>query len=113
MSQLEEIRSALLALHKVLLEVVRRDHERAHGRLEPHAFLDALIRDPGLAWLRPLTTLIVAIDEAGDPADIASELRRLLSKSEVPDEFQQRYAAALHSSPELAYEHGVLMRALR
>jgi hypothetical protein len=113
MSQLEPIRPALLALHKTLLEVVRREHERAHGRLEAQAFLDALIRDPAFAWLRPLTTLIVAIDEADDPASIANELRQLLGASEAPDEFQQRYATALQSSPELAYEHGMLMRALR
>ncbi|HEY2732401.1 MAG TPA: hypothetical protein VGI70_00370 [Polyangiales bacterium] len=113
MSQLETIRSALLALHKALLEVVRREHERTHGRLPPQQFLDALIRDPALSWLRPLTTLLVAIDEADDLASIVTELQQLLGASSTPDEFQQRYAAALQASPELAYEHGALMRALR
>jgi hypothetical protein len=105
------LRAALLELHKTLLEVERRDYEKIHGRLTPQQFLDALLHDPGFAWLQPLTTLLVALDELEDTP--LPELRRLLGASPQPDAFQQRYATALDRSPELAYAHGTLMRALR
>jgi hypothetical protein len=105
------LRAALLELHKTLLEVERRDYEKAHGRLTPQQFLDGLLHNPTFAWLQPLTTLLVALDEMEDAS--LAELRSLLDASEQPDEFQQRYTAALQRSPELAYAHGVLMRALR
>jgi hypothetical protein len=106
-----ELRAALLELHKTLLEVERRDYEKAHGRLTPQQFLDALLHNPTFAWLQPLTTLMVALDE-GDDASL-TQLRGLFDASEQPDAFQQRYVPALHRSPDLAYAHGVLMRALR
>ena len=108
------LRTALLEVHKTLLEVERREHEKHHGRLTPHAFLDTLLHDPAFAWLQPLTTLIVALDEADLTLEegTVAELRFMLGAADHPNDFQERYAAALQRSPELAYAHGVLMRAL-
>jgi hypothetical protein len=106
-----EKRAALLELHKTLLEVERRDYEKEHGRLTPQQFLDALLHNPTFAWLQPLTTLLVTLDEVEDES--LAQLRSVLDASEQPDEFQQKYTAALQRSPELAYAHGVVMRALR
>jgi hypothetical protein len=106
------VHDALLELHKTLLEAERREHERHHGRLTPHQFLNALLHDPSLAWLRPLTTLLASFAEADSDEAHRQQLRNLLTPTESPNDFQQHYKAALHRSPELAYAHGALMRAL-
>jgi|WetSurMetagenome_2_1015567.scaffolds.fasta_scaffold1067811_1 hypothetical protein len=112
--QAPELHASLLALHKSLLEAERREYEKHHGRLTPHQFLDALLHNPTFAWLQPLTTLLVALDEADAEAKAScvSELRELLGSADPPNDFHQRYAAAVQRSPELAFAHGVLMRAL-
>ena len=101
----------LLGLHKALLAWERLSYERMHGRLSDGEFLDALTKDPWLAWINPLTTLIAASEEF-DAAEISQRLRRLLVADPAGDEFQQRYAAALQQSPDVVMAHAALMRAL-
>src|SRR3954466_16130054 len=58
------LRKSLLHLHKTLLEWERAGYERIHGRASPGTLLTALMNDPQFAWLRPLSELIVRIDES-------------------------------------------------
>ena len=60
MKPLEGLRNPLLDLHRALLE-----SERAPGQ-SPAEFLQALIGDPQLEWLKPLTTLVSSLDELLD-----------------------------------------------
>ena len=61
---LTELRRLLLHLHKTLIDWQRRDYEHAHGRLQTTQLLQAIFNDPSFAWLRPMSGLIVRIDEA-------------------------------------------------
>ena len=83
------MRRELLALHRALVESERREYERTRGRVTDRAFLEALIGAPELAWLNPLTSLIVRLEEAveenaAEPArgaavaDCVAEIRKLL-----------------------------------
>ena len=116
-SNLTEVRAPLLALHKSLVDAERVQYERTHGRLENAEFLKVLMEGPQFAWLKPLTALIVRLDEAlednQDGAAAIDELRRLLAPDEHGSVFQQHYAGVLQRSPDAVVEHGRTLRALR
>ena len=95
MKPLEKLRTPLLELHRILLESERSDYERSRGALSSGEFLQALISDPELQWLEPLTALVASLDACLGNA-----------------EFQKRYLEALQRHPELAVAHGRLARAL-
>jgi hypothetical protein len=84
MKSLEKLRTPLLDVHRSLLEGER-------GERTPSEFLQALIKDPELDWIKPLTTLVASLDE-------------LLGDAE----FQRRYREALQRNPDLALAHGKL-----
>jgi len=118
-AEFAEIRRQVLALHRTLVEIERRDFERAHGRQSPAALLHNLIHDVTFAWLRPLTAVIAQIDEVSESPDAEGamkasvrELRALVRPDEGGNEFQQRYAALLQQHPELVVAHGNLTRAI-
>ena len=91
MTSLEKLRSPLLEVHRTLLEAERAEYERSHGEVSPAQFLQALIDDPQLAWLKPLTRLVVSLDEVLGDA-----------------EFRKRYLEALQTDPQLLVAHGKL-----
>ena len=67
--RLTELRHALLKLHKTLVDSERVSYEKTIGKIQsPNHFLQLLTGDPWFAWLRPLSQLIVAMDEAPEPA---------------------------------------------
>lgn len=122
LDRLRHARTRLLALHQVLLDLERQDYERDHGRLSARAFLDAVMRDPAFAWLAPMTTLMVCIDEtlaqADDaplvsPAACLAQARELLQPGDGGNAFQIRYAQALQRSADLVVAHGAVMQSLR
>lgn len=115
MRQLRDVRHALLRLHKTLLDAERVRYERLYGRIESAgALLQLVIHDPWFAWLRPLSELVVQIDERldGDDPVLASEakaltgqVRSLLQAVEEGDVFQQHYHAALQDVPDVVMAH--------
>ena len=72
---LADLRHALLRLHKVLLDWERSGYERIHGRQSSSDLLKALLNDPQFAWLRPMSQLIVRIDEILDDNNTADAQR--------------------------------------
>src|SRR6266404_4523459 len=97
------IRAALLDLHRALVEEERREHEKTLGRLSGGEFLQALISDPVFAWLRPLTTLIVRLEELDAPdADVLAAARALVSDDA---EFRRRCTALVQRSPDVAFAY--------
>jgi len=110
------VRASLLDLHKSLVDAERRGYERTHGRLENAEFLKVLMEDPQFAWLKPLTALIVRLDETaedgGDGAEALGQLRRLLAPDSQGSAFQRHYAELLQRSPEVVVDHGRTLRAL-
>ena len=110
---MEELRAALLALHKAVLGVERRQLERVHGRLQNAEFLQ-IVSDPvRYGWLKPFTALILAVDDPEHEGDVEEEARELLlpPKSETP--FGRRYLSLMQREPGLVVEHRAVARLLR
>lgn len=114
--RLSELRQRLLTLHKALLDSERTSYEIVHGPISsPGAFLQLLINDPWFAWLRPVTTLLVQIDEAlaaknpprteRDFGQLIDDTRALLSPSRDVNGFWKRYAGAVRRDPGVAVIH--------
>jgi len=121
--RLAEIRETLLVLHKSLLDSERTSYEIVHGPIgSASAFLQLLINDNRFAWLRPITTLIVQIDEtlaakkppatAKDFEQLISDTRALLSPSRESNGFWKHYAGAVDRDPGVAVHHQDLERQL-
>ena len=97
---MEELAAALRDLHRALTERVRRDYEHEHhGLLSPGTFLHLLISDPRLAWIRPLSELMVDLDVflQADPsptedeaAAVRTEVERFIAPE--PREASESYA---------------------
>jgi hypothetical protein len=113
--RLQELRDALLDLHKTLLDSERTVYETKVGPIKsPHHFFQLVSSDPWFAWLRPISQLIVAMDEAldadepltGDSVDmLMNESVFLLLPAERGGEFGERYMAALQRDPHVVLAH--------
>ena len=114
--KLVELRLILLNLHKALLDSERTSYEISHGSIgPPSAFLQLLINDPSFQWLRPITTLIVQIDETlaakrppateHDFQQLISDMRALRSPSREEADFWKRYFAVVQRDPGVAVLH--------
>jgi hypothetical protein len=66
-------REPLLALHQGLIQAERRCHEATAGPMNPAGFLQLLLNSEELAWLKPMTAAILAIDEQLDDAGTSGE----------------------------------------
>jgi len=117
---LTELRRTLLHLHKTLLDWERTAYERLHGRVSGHELLHAILNDPQFVWLRPVSELIVRIDETlendlssetsgqGSPADVSaiiSQARTLVVPDEAGNRYAQRYHTALQEHPDAVFAH--------
>jgi hypothetical protein len=117
-SRLVEVRSPVLALHRALIHASLVDHERLHGRAEgAQSRLDLVIEHPAFAWLRPISQLIVRIDEALDEGDqpldpLLAEAQKLLAPAEREDDFGRRYVEVLQAHPDAVMAHADLRRAI-
>ena len=124
-SALKDLRHGLLRLHKLLLDLERRDFERARGRISnSYEFLQLVLKDPWFDWLHRLSELIVQMDESLDTRDTENTLseqdakalveraKALLSPSESGTQFQKNYFLALQQSPDVVLLHSEVMRLL-
>src|ERR1044072_4267191 len=122
---LKELRQGLLKLHKLLLDLERRDFERSRGRINnSYEFLQLVLKDPWFDWLHRLSELIVQIDETLDTHDtekpatdadakaLIERAKTLLSPAETGSEFQKNYFLALQTSPDVVLLHSELMKVL-
>lgn len=113
--RLQKVRNALLRLHKVLVESERVTYEKVVGAIQsPNQFLQLLIDDPWFAWLQPLSQLIVAMDEAQDAKEPATDAeaqalirqaKLLLVASEEGEGFSRHYFDALQRDPDVVLAH--------
>jgi hypothetical protein len=109
---MDELRTALLALHKAVLGVERRQLERVHGRLANAEFLQ-IVSDPvRYGWLKPFSALILALDDEEHEGDAVEEAKELLlpPKSDTP--FGRRYLSLMQREPGLVVEHRAVTRLL-
>jgi len=112
---LVELHDALLHLHKVLLDSERAVYDTSVGPIHsPNHFFQLLTGDPWFAWLRPISQLIVAIDESLDEkeplnhANIDASMSQsvfLLIPAKSEGEFGARYVAAPQRDPRVILAH--------
>ena len=115
-TQLNATHSLLLDVHKALIDFEKVRYEGVHGAVgSPNDFLQLLIKDPFFAWLRPMTALLVGIDEyvssrkplpVEQGAALVAEARGMLVPAVVGEGFQAAYGRALRESAEVAHAHG-------
>jgi hypothetical protein len=121
--RLLEVREILLTLHKALLDSEKTSYELVHGPIgSPAAFLQLLINDPWFAWLQPVTSLLVQIDEAlaakkppktsHDFELLIEDTRALLSPSREANGFWKRYSASVERDPAVAILHAEMDKRL-
>ncbi len=126
--QLAQLREALLALHKALVDSERVSYEQNLGTIpSANHFLKLLTDDPWFAWLHPLSQLIVTMDEAldakakapltaGAAAALVKRTGELLVASEAGEGFARHYFDALQRDPDVVMAHAAaakIFRALR
>ena len=115
---LKVLRQGLLRLHKTLLDLERRDYERARGRIgNSYEFLQLVLKDPWFDWLHRLSEMIVQIDETLDPhaetPATEADAKALLVPAETGSEFQKNYFLALQQSPDVVLLHSEVIKLLR
>lgn len=122
-SHLDQLRRALLRLHKALLDDERVSYERVHGRIASNGeFLQLVLGHAWFAWLRPLSQLVAQIDELGEeenasaPAEITvlmASVRTLITPTEEGDGFGRHYYDALQREPDVVLAHAAVRALLR
>jgi hypothetical protein len=121
-----DLRKALLHLHKTLLDWERSAYERVHGRASAGELLKLIVEDGQFAWLRPISELIVRIDQtvetvdADASADVASEVEAVLARArevvapaEARTPHAQRYLDALQDHPDAVFAHRAVANVLK
>jgi hypothetical protein len=120
------VRPQLLELHRQLLEAERADMERFQGRLTGAEFLQIATDSLRLAWLGPISELIVEIDEklegkgpesedagAEDEAGaLIDRARALVAPPSAETPFGRRYLGMLQRHPGVVMAHSALLQAL-
>jgi len=120
--QCAALRTALLGLHRHLIELERRDYEKLHGRQSAGEFLQVMAYAESMRWLEPLSRLIVMLDEAMEPGSndaalapevVARRVREMLKLEQSAEaDFSSHYQKHFHTSPELAMAHAAVIKAL-
>jgi hypothetical protein len=115
---IESLRSALLELHREILAAERHDVERFAGKLSGAEFLQIVTDSLRYQWLRPLSELIVAIDEAlADEAydldPLVDRTRALVAPPDAATPFGNHYLRLLQNAPGVVLSHAAVIRALR
>ena len=115
-ARLRAVRIGLLHLHKTLLDAERERYVRERGPIDgPGHALKLVLNDPFFAWLRPVSSLVVQIDERlADNAPLGQteagalmdQARSLLQGDGGSTSFHERYQHALQTLPEVVVAHG-------
>jgi hypothetical protein len=124
--RLDEVTHALRPLHKLLVDLVRIEYEKKHGRPVggPVQLFQLLTQDPFFLWLHPMSALMAKIDELYDQkepvepdavAAVRTTLESLVGdrgQEPSPDSFVSRYLEILQDSPDVVMAHARLRKAL-
>jgi hypothetical protein len=117
-STLREISGILIPLHRAVIDAARSDYSMMFEEVgKPTVLLQLVKEHPFFAWIRPLTALIVDIDQMvrvdfapNDIAGISARMRRLFI--EADEEFSSRYVPILQRDVNVAVAHGKLRRVM-
>jgi hypothetical protein len=109
-------RTALLELHRHLLEAQRVEVERLSGRMTANELLQAATADLRFSWLQELSEPIAALDaaraegEAGDQQ--LARVRGLIASPDPETPFGARYLRSLQEHPAVVFAHRDALAAL-
>ena len=115
--QFNDLSKSLMELHRALLMLEAKKIEQAEGRkLNPYELLNASLQDPGLAWLRVISHLIVNIDTIIDETPqlsnqdanrVTAEVLAALDKPPglISTDFWTHYTEYLGSNPDIIMMH--------
>jgi hypothetical protein len=108
---LRDLSRTLIPLHRRLIEETKADYVFAYQPVEtPAQLLGLLQNDPFFEWLKPITTLIVDIDEMVridfEPAAVEDIVRRAEALFAVESgPFHDRYAPLMQRDVDVAVGH--------
>jgi hypothetical protein len=118
--RLQQVRDALLKLHKTLVDSERATYEKTFGTIpSPNHFLKLLTNDPWFAWLHPISLLVVSMDEALDEKEpltaekadaLLKQSSALLIASEAGEGFSRQYFEALQRDPDVVFAHADVVK---
>ena len=114
---LRGVSRAILPLHRALIDAAKDDYAFGIAPVKPSQLLQLLTDDPFFAWLKPLTSLIVDIDEMArtdfEPPDIAGIAERVdrLFSAKADEAFAAQYIPMLQRSVDIAIGHAALRKA--
>jgi hypothetical protein len=123
--RLTNARRGLLHVHRALIEAERARYEREFGRIpNSGTLLQLIMQNPWFQWLRPMSQLIVQIDEwlesdqksPGSPDDaeiLLAETRDRLRPDESGADFQRRYLRLIQEDPAVAVAHAEVRSLVR
>ena len=113
------LRLALLRVHKTLLDMERREYERANGKVTVGELFRLVIDHQQFAWLHNISEFVVRLDEtlAGEEP-VTNEYvhtavalaRKMFAPSEAGDAFQKKYYDAIQHDPAVVIDHAELAR---
>jgi hypothetical protein len=120
---LEQLRDALLHVHRTLLHAERGRYERVHGEIPGNtAFLQLAIHHEWFAWLQPVTATVVRIDartmsrrdplQAREVPGLLAEAAALLRPDPEGTAYQRQYHEVLREVPSAAAEVRAVVSAL-
>ncbi|MGB2623401.1 MAG: hypothetical protein WA857_09400 [Candidatus Acidiferrum sp.] len=113
------LRLALLRVHKTLLDMERREYERANGKVNVGELFRLVIDHQQFGWLHNISEFVVRLDEtlAGenpvtqeDVRTAISLARKMFAPSESGDAFQKKYFDAIQTDPAVVIDHAELAR---
>jgi hypothetical protein len=117
--RLIDLRLSLLRLHKTLLDMERREYERANGKVSVGELFRLVIDHQQFAWLHNISEFVVRLDETlGGQEPVTPEevhtafslARKMFAPSAAGDAFQKKYFDAIQSDPAVVMEHAQLAR---
>ncbi len=112
-ASLREISKALIPLHRHLIDAAKSDYVFAFDSdVSPTRLVDLLQTDSFFAWLKPLTSLIVDIDEM-----VRTDFDDAAARA-IPRRIEQifagdQYVAMLQRDVEVAGAHAAVRKALQ
>jgi hypothetical protein len=110
---------ALIPMHRALINAAREDYALAYEAVGPSRLMQLLGDDPFFAWLKPITALIVDIDEMArrdferpDVDAIVDRVQRLFGPAPEPS-FAEQYVPILQREVDVATGLAAVRHALR
>src|SRR5258708_4735578 len=117
--KLVALRSALLRLHKSLIDMERRIYEKEFGVVNVGELFRLVVDHQQFAWLHNISEFVVRIDETltaeakvvpPDAETAVALARKMFTPTAEGDTFQKKYFDAIQSDPNVVMEHGELAR---